>query len=34
MPNRPVAAPKPLSKEEQEADTRRGMLGRFFGRKE
>ncbi len=32
--NRPVAAPRPLTKEEQEADTKRGLLGRFFGRKE
>jgi hypothetical protein len=32
---KPVVAPRPLTKEEQEAEeTRRGLLGRFFGRKE
>lgn len=28
------AAPKPLTQEEQEAETKRGLLGRFFSRKE
>jgi hypothetical protein len=32
--NRPNVALKPLTKEEQEAETKRGLLGRFFGRKE
>jgi hypothetical protein len=32
--NRPAAAPRSLTKEEQEADTKRGMLGRLFGRKQ
>ena len=32
--NRPNVALKPLTKDEQEADTKRGLLGRLFGRKE
>jgi hypothetical protein len=32
-PSKP-AAPRPLTQAEQEADTKRGLLGRFFGRKE
>jgi hypothetical protein len=32
--NRPAVALKPLTKEEQEAETKRGLLGRLFGRKE
>lgn len=32
--NRPNVALKPLTKEEQEAETKRGLLGRLFGRKE